>query len=786
MAALGSFAAGGLGFGLAFTLKDKFTKTAKQIEKGLDGLSGRTATVQKSVNNSLNGIKVGAIALGLGAALIAPLTLGITRIATLDDLMADVRKTTGLTNTEALGLKNTLQGIDTRTSLEDLLDISRIGGQIGVAKGELAGFTQEIDKAVVALGDEFTGGAEQVASELGKINSIFKIDKLFGTAEGINKIGSAINELGANGLATAPFLSNFTKRLGPVAVDAGISAQNILGLSAALEQLGGNPEESASGISRLFNVLTTKTDKAAKAVGISTSAFTKMLNTDANEAMLTFSKRLKEANPNQVDFKKQLQEIGLTGVGLSKTMAMLSGNTDLVREKQSLANKAFDEGTSLTNEFNLKNNTLVAGAEKLKKVFLDIAESLSRTLEPAMRPILSLVTGMAKAFLWFTKTKVGKFVLGLTAVLGTLLVVLGAVTLAVNGARLGLMKMATALFASRAKAIQFIIANKGIVVGMKVMARQAWLTATAMLAAYWPVAIVVGVIAGAVWGLNKIFKTSTNSFDSFLAGGEKAKGIMNIFQRIGGVVRAVFELFKNEKNGVTFLSPKMAEKLKSLGILDFVVKLSTWVSRLKAFWNGLMLGFRQFSDIVGPVLENLFSAFSSIFEAMGFDIFKLTGSLEDWGAMGLFVANTVLQPLIFGLKSVAFVFKIVAVSVSLLIGLFDTILEKFALVRGGIGDIFEGKFGSALTKGLKFFGVGGDEEENVVGAGEQGSGGAAAALQLANNSAAPSLAAAGQRAANVNTNVTGAPINVSLNIDSDKVAEKVIEKQEFASAVTNN
>ena len=181
-ASLGTFSGGGLGFGVAFTLRDKFTKTSKKIEQSLDRLGSRVALTQKKVNRSLAGIRSGALAIGIGAALILPLISGINKLTELEDKLADVRKTTGFTDRQVRGLQGTLQDLDTRTSLNELLDISRIGGQIGVAKNEVAAFTESIDKAVVALGDEFTGGAEQVASEIGKINSIFKVDKAFGVA----------------------------------------------------------------------------------------------------------------------------------------------------------------------------------------------------------------------------------------------------------------------------------------------------------------------------------------------------------------------------------------------------------------------------------------------------------------------------------------------------------------------------------------------------------------------------------------------------------------------------
>ena len=73
----------------------------------------------------------------------------------------------------AINLRKALQSIDTRNDIFQLLDIARVGGQIGIATAELEGFTRSTNKIVVALGDEFTEGARQVATELGGIGKAF-------------------------------------------------------------------------------------------------------------------------------------------------------------------------------------------------------------------------------------------------------------------------------------------------------------------------------------------------------------------------------------------------------------------------------------------------------------------------------------------------------------------------------------------------------------------------------------------------------------------------------------
>jgi len=775
---LGSFSGGGLGFGVAFTLKDAFSKTANKIQQSLGGLNNRTAKVSNSINKSLAGVAKGATLIGLGAALLTPLTAGIKRIATLDDLMADVRKTTGLTQVGVKDLKEELQNFDTRTSLEDLLDITRIGGQIGVAKNELIGFTDSIDKAVVALGDEFGGGADVVASELGKLNSIFGVAKAFGVAEGLNKIGSSINSLGAAGLATAPFLTNFTKRLGPVADAADIDITKILGLGAALEQLGARPEEASSGISRLFNVLTTKTSEAAAAAGIDVSTFSKMLKEDANDAILVFAENMKKNFPDQLQFNQALKDIGLTGVNLTKTMAQLSSNTDLVREKQKLANEEFIKGTSIIDEYNLKNSTLPAKLEKLKKVFQDITEALAIGIIPIFNILIFITTALSKAFLFLAKTKVGRAILTLVGIMGGLLVVVGAATLAINGTRLALFGVARAFFAARSRALMYIIANKGVVAGMRIMAAQAWTTAVAMLAAYWPVVLVVGLIAAAVFSVVQTYKAATAAFSNFLETGEKGKGFILIFQKIGAVIQAVREMFTNEDNGKTFLSKETFQGLQKLGLVNFVIKLSTWISRLKAFWEGLMEGFSMMFNIVGPAVVEIFDSIGDIFASLGFDIERLGGSLFFFKTLG----KAAFVPIIVVFKALAFAFRSVGFAVQMMVTGFRKLVE----LKDNVKDFLGSSFSDKLKTVGSLFGFSEDEEDqsdNIRLPVDTGPNSEQAAEVLANGTVGPALASR-SGTPNVNVSNTQAPINVTVEVDSEKVADKVIEKQEFANSIT--
>lgn len=72
MGALGGFANGGLGMGVAFVLEDYFSKAADDIQRSMDDLDGNTTRISNSISNSLKMMGVGA---GLAAAGVGSLAI---------------------------------------------------------------------------------------------------------------------------------------------------------------------------------------------------------------------------------------------------------------------------------------------------------------------------------------------------------------------------------------------------------------------------------------------------------------------------------------------------------------------------------------------------------------------------------------------------------------------------------------------------------------------------------------------------------------------------------------
>ena len=315
----------------------------------------------------------------------------IKSAAKMTDAMSDIEKSTGMTTAEVRGLVDEINKIDTRTKTEALLEIAKVAGQLGIAKNEVVGFTKSVDMAVVALGDEFTGGAEQVASKLGTLKTIFKETKDLEAGDAINKIGSAINELGAAGSATGPVIQDFTQRMGQLG-DLSPQITQTMGLGAAFQELGLSSEIAAGGLTNILLTAAKEAGPFATQMKMSEKAVLDLINTNPNEFLLKLAESLKGLPADQV--AKHLDDMGIKSQEATKVMSLLKDQTDLVRSRQETANKAFEQGTSLMAEFAKKNNNAAAEMEKMGK---DV-ESMKVQLGNGLLPIVIVVGQALVAF----------------------------------------------------------------------------------------------------------------------------------------------------------------------------------------------------------------------------------------------------------------------------------------------------------------------------------------------------------------------------------------------------
>lgn len=363
-------------------------KRMAQLRSGL-GPMGRA---WKKVSGDVRSFAVNLAGVFAVGTMIAGVRSMIMNAGKLSDVLADVRKTTNLSEKAVRELNGELKKIDTRTSRHDLLMLARDAGKLGIeGVKNIAEFVKAANQIEVALGEDL---GDDAIKQIGKINELFDVTALKGYEGGMLATGSAINAVGQASTANEGFLVDYTKRLGGIADQADIVVADIIGYGSATDQLGQNLEVSSTTMSKTIVAMFKDTAHFAKIAGVSTADFAKLLKEDTNEAFLVFLDGLNGNNEGLGEMVKKFEDLGLNGDRSIKVLSAMAGNTDLIREAQALANEEFEKATSLTDEYNIKNENAQANMEKLGKIIRSVF--VNHTLIDGINKIVKGLLNLAK------------------------------------------------------------------------------------------------------------------------------------------------------------------------------------------------------------------------------------------------------------------------------------------------------------------------------------------------------------------------------------------------------
>ncbi|GEM_PF-2514667 len=350
-------------------------------------------------------------------------------VAHMDDVYSDVMKTTGMTKEEVLALNAEFKKLDTRTAREDLNKIAEAGGRIGVAKEDILKFTKAMDIANVAMGDSFTGGVEEISTKLGKLKNLFAETKDMQIEKAYLSIASSINELGANGAASELNISEFALRIGSLPEALKPSVAETLALGAAFEESGIEAEISGRAYNIFLKQAATESGKFAKVMGITKQQVENLINTNPMDFFLQFAQGMR--GMDATDVAKTLDYLGINADGANKAIGAAANSTERFRELITMSNKAFTEGNSVINEYNIKNNNLAALLDDVKKAFNETALELGERLYPILLKSVKGTTDLIRALV-----ELPKWLKSNWQWIGTLAIVMTAYTISVNSARI--------------------------------------------------------------------------------------------------------------------------------------------------------------------------------------------------------------------------------------------------------------------------------------------------------------------------------------------------------------
>lgn len=411
---------------------NSMSRTTKEAQKSYDELAAKVRAADlelKTLQNTEKGTTSSFekavsrlktyITLYMGTAVaIQKLGTTVSDLMTLSDKMGEVRKTTGFTAEQVGRLSDNLTKLDTRTSVQNLMEISAAAGQLGLTSLEdVQGFTEAANMMLIALpemGQEAATEMMKIAIATGEVKKIQDqmrkgiIEGSSASAVAMEKIGSTIDRLRATTAASAPPIADFVKRVGAVGAQSGITVDQVAALGATVNSLGMGTEMAATVVSRMIPALKNHAFDLAQAIGVAPDTIRNLVDGGKGmEAILMILQHIKEQNLNADGIDKLLgiggmgeimKELDQRGARAGIVFAGLSQNVDELRKNLITANDAYTEGTAILDEYNKMNDTTAAKWERLKnqmeEFFVsDANQRFFGKLIDALRVVVDLLTG---------------------------------------------------------------------------------------------------------------------------------------------------------------------------------------------------------------------------------------------------------------------------------------------------------------------------------------------------------------------------------------------------------
>lgn len=282
----------------------------------------------------------------------------------LSDSLADIEKTTGLSTESVAELSREIDSIDTRIAQQELHDLAYEAGKLGIsAKEDVLGFVKAGNQLLVALGEDL-GGAEAVR-QLMKVNAILGETQKLGVEKALLATGSAINEISQTSRASAGPIVDVVNRIGAIGEAAGLSMSDLIALAGTLDALGQHAEMGGTALNTFISTLTSNTTEVAQAVGLSDDYLKNLIEQGKTiQAVIAVFEKMNAMGGLDV-LAPIMKDLGSDGERIKQVLVTLSSGVDELKAQVFTSSRAFKEATSVTDEYNIKNENAMAIMQRM-------------------------------------------------------------------------------------------------------------------------------------------------------------------------------------------------------------------------------------------------------------------------------------------------------------------------------------------------------------------------------------------------------------------------------------
>lgn len=329
----------------------------------------------------------------------------------------------------------------------------------------------------------------------------------------------------------------------------------------------------------------------AKTAGVSGKEFAQIWENNPSKALSMFVKGLGETEGGAKGVLKALDDVGIKGIREADTIRRMANNHQVLDKALKTGSEGWKENSALTNEANIRYETMGSKLKMLKNTFINFARTIGDAVAPIVSFLADKLTGLFEHLQGTsnaTKIAIAAFTL-LGVAIPPLIVATGVLAHSI----VGISEAMTLLNATKGGAKFFSLFNggiKGILPKIGQLLTKIPLLGSAFTLLTGPVGIVIGVIAALTAGIVYLWKTN-DSFRNF---------VINAWNSIKNTATSVFGFLKVFIPGsfkfIKDMSIKFLVSLKN-GFVTIVKSIVNAGKRnfniLKAFLSFLWLSIKN-------------------------------------------------------------------------------------------------------------------------------------------------------------------------------------------------
>jgi len=372
-------------------VKDKFSKTFEKLNGNLKNLNERAKKTKMSFTDMASKMLVAFAAFKV---LAAPINAAIK----FEEAMSDVKKVVDGTPEQFKAMSKEILNLSKVIPLSgnELAQIYASGGQLGIARENLKGFTTTVAKMATA----FDMTPDVAGDAMAKLSNILKIP-----VDEIGSLGDMVNHISNNMAAKAPEMINVLLRAGAAAKGFGMTSESITALSGAMLSLGMPAEVAGTSISVMLARLKTigmnkKGIKHFRAMGLSVKQMSTAMATGKGGEFLT---KMLEKMKGLSSIKRTQVISDMFGIEQGKNIERMVNGLDSYKKAMGLLGKETNFTGSMQKEFEARSST-TANALKIMGNRLNVLMiGIGNMFLPVIRVGAKLIGGFADAIVWLNE-----------------------------------------------------------------------------------------------------------------------------------------------------------------------------------------------------------------------------------------------------------------------------------------------------------------------------------------------------------------------------------------------